>query len=77
MRIVGLTMHSDCPQQGAPLPAFPGFTDAATRILTFFTGAAGTERNEDCLTLNIWSKQTARSSRSDKPVFVLFHGGRQ
>lgn len=73
---VGLTKLSDCPQQAAPLPEFPGFTAVAPRIITFFTGAAGTVRSEDCLTLNIWSKQTARSSRSDKPVFVLFYGGR-
>lgn len=35
------------------------------------------QRSEDCLTLNIWSKPTAKSYKADKPVFVLFHGGRK
>jgi cholinesterase len=72
-----LTNRSDCPQQAAVQPAFPGFTPQAPNILAYFTGAAGTERSEDCLTLNIWSKPTARSYTADKPVFVLFHGGRK
>ncbi|KAH7396721.1 carboxylesterase-like protein [Phaeosphaeria sp. MPI-PUGE-AT-0046c] len=66
----------DCPQQAAVQPQFPGFTSQALRILAYFTGGAGTQRSEDCLTLNIWSKETARSANADKPVFVLFHGGR-
>jgi cholinesterase len=69
-------MYSDCPQQAAIQSLFPGFTSQAPGILSYFTGAAGTERSEDCLTLNIWSKQTIKSSKADKPVFVLFHGGR-
>lgn len=72
-----LILHSDCPQQAAVQPQFPGFTPQALRILSYFTAAAGTQRSEDCLTLNIWSKETARSVQADKPVFVLFHGGRQ
>ncbi|KAH7088952.1 carboxylesteras-like protein [Paraphoma chrysanthemicola] len=66
----------DCPQQAATQPAFPGFTSQALRILSYFTAGAGTQRSEDCLTLNIWSKPTAKSSKAAKPVFVLFHGGR-
>ncbi|CBX99395.1 similar to carboxylesterase [Plenodomus lingam JN3] len=65
----------DCPQQAASQPAFPGFTSQANRILAFFTSATGTRRSEDCLTLNIWSKQTGPFN-AQKPVFVLFHGGR-
>ncbi|KAG9195562.1 hypothetical protein G6011_00683 [Alternaria panax] len=42
----------------------------------FFTAGVGTLRSEDCLTLNIWSKPTAKSAEAKKPVFVLFHGGR-
>ncbi|KAH6639880.1 carboxylesteras-like protein [Boeremia exigua] len=66
----------DCPSQPAVQPAFPGFTTQARRILAYFTGAAGTQRSEDCLTLNIWAKPTTKSYKADKPVFVLFHGGR-
>jgi cholinesterase len=72
-----LVIYSDCPQQAATQPAFPGFTSQVLRILSYFTGAAGTQRSEDCLTLNIWSKQPSKSSKKDKPVFILFHGGRQ
>jgi cholinesterase len=72
-----LTICSDCPQQAAVQPQFPGFTTQALRILSYFTAAAGTQRSEDCLTLNIWSKQTPKSLKADKPVFVLFYGGRQ
>ncbi|KAF2708538.1 carboxylesteras-like protein [Pleomassaria siparia CBS 279.74] len=66
----------DCPQIAATQPAFPGFTAQALRVLSYFTAAAGTQRSEDCLTLNIWSKPTARSFKAEKPVWVLFHGGR-
>jgi cholinesterase len=68
---------SDCPQQAAVQPAFPGFTSQALRILGAFTAGAGTQRSEDCLTLNVWSKPTVRSQKADKPVFILFHGGRE
>ncbi|KAF2032736.1 carboxylesteras-like protein [Setomelanomma holmii] len=71
-----LTRSSDCSQQAAVRPAFPGFTSQAFRILAYFTGGTRTQRSEDCLTLNIWSKSTAKSSKAGKPVFVLFHGGR-
>ncbi|KAL5390289.1 hypothetical protein DPSP01_001861 [Paraphaeosphaeria sporulosa] len=71
-----LTNRSDCPQQAAVQPAFPGFTAQALRILAYFTGAANTTRSEDCLTLNIWAKPTKKSHKADKPVFILFHGGR-
>lgn len=76
MRLSGLTIYSDCPQQATTQPAFPGFTSQALGVLAYFTGAAGTQRSEDCLTLNIWSKQTAKSFEAEKAVFVLFHGGR-
>jgi carboxylesterase type B len=70
-------MYSDCPQQAAVQPAFPGFTSQAPAILAAFTGAAGSERSEDCLTLNIWSKPTTKAPEPAKPVFVFFHGGRK
>ncbi|RMZ70289.1 triacylglycerol lipase V precursor [Pyrenophora seminiperda CCB06] len=67
---------SDCPQQAAIQPDFPGFTPQAKSILNLFTASAGTQRSEDCLTLNIWSKPSLKSLVAKKPVFVLFHGGR-
>lgn len=67
---------SDCPQQAAVQPAFPGLTAQALQILAYFTAAAGTQRSEDCLTLNIWSKAVTANA-DDKPVLVLFHGGRK
>ncbi|XP_014550632.1 hypothetical protein COCVIDRAFT_114979 [Bipolaris victoriae FI3] len=66
----------DCPQQAATQPKFPGFTTQAVRILNYFTSAAGTQRSEDCLKLNIWAKPSIKSVHSDKPVLILFHGGR-
>ncbi|KAJ8115148.1 hypothetical protein OPT61_g3137 [Boeremia exigua] len=67
---------SGCPQGVAVQPDFPGFTPQARDILSAFTSGSGTQRSEDCLTLNIWSRPTAKAVKSDKPVFVLFHGGR-
>lgn len=77
VQAIQFDQYSDCPQQAAIQPRFPGFTPQALTILSQFTAAAGTKRSEDCLTLNVWSKSTPKSSQSDKPVFVLFHGGRQ
>lgn len=70
-------IHSDCPQQAATQPLFPGYTPQYLRILQYFTSGAGTERSEDCLTLNIWSKPSQNSANSDKPVWIFFHGGRE
>ncbi|KAJ4986248.1 carboxylesterase [Stagonosporopsis vannaccii] len=75
-RYVAENFGYDCPSQQAVQPAFPGFTSQAQKILAYFTGSAGTQRSEDCLTLNIWSKPTTKSYNAKKPVFVLFHGGR-
>ncbi|KAL7774513.1 hypothetical protein CFE70_005425 [Pyrenophora teres f. teres 0-1] len=58
------------------IPSFPGFTPQARTILNAFTVSAGTQRSENCLTLNIWSKPSSKSGERKKPVFVLFHGGR-
>ncbi|CRK23594.1 hypothetical protein BN1723_013044 [Verticillium longisporum] len=66
----------DCPLSASPTPDFPGFTPQARRIVSFFASGAGTPQSEDCLTLNIWAKPTARSTRAAKPVVVFFYGGR-
>ncbi|EDU45734.1 acetylcholinesterase precursor [Pyrenophora tritici-repentis Pt-1C-BFP] len=66
----------DCPQQAAIQSNFPGFTTQARTILNLSTVSAGTQRSDDCLILNIWSKPSNKSAENKKPVFVLFHGGR-
>ncbi|KAI2483261.1 hypothetical protein Ptr902_05578 [Pyrenophora tritici-repentis] len=66
----------DCPQQAAIQSNFPGFTPQARTILNLSTVSAGTQRSDDCLILNIWSKPSNKSAENKKPVFVLFHGGR-
>lgn len=76
LRVIYADWRSDCPQQAAVQPAFPGFTPQAAQILAYFTAAAGTQRSEDCLTLNVWSKAVTANARG-KPVLVIFHGGRE
>lgn len=51
---------------------YPEATDQFGRIVAAFTGSIDKKRSEDCLTLNIWSKNTPNKS---KPVIVFFHGG--
>lgn len=68
----------DCPLTPSPPTDYPGFTPQAQRILNYFASAAGTNKSEDCLTLNIWSKATrASASGGGKPVIVFFYGGRK
>ncbi|KAK3696624.1 hypothetical protein LTR37_017877 [Vermiconidia calcicola] len=68
---------SDCPQASSPPYDFPGFTPRAQQIINYFAGNAGTRRDEDCLTLNIWTRPLASSCESaQKPVLVFFYGGR-
>ncbi|KAJ6783044.1 hypothetical protein PWT90_01866 [Aphanocladium album] len=66
----------DCPLTASPPVDYPGFTPQAQRILSYFASGAGTNKSEDCLTLNIWAKTTAASQKSQKPVIVFFYGGR-
>lgn len=67
----------DCPLTPSPPVDYPGFTPQAPRILSYFASGAGTNKSEDCLTLNIWAKTTAASHQSRKPVIVFFYGGRK
>jgi carboxylesterase type B len=66
----------DCPLTPSKPVDYPGFTPQAQRIINYFASAAGTPQDEDCLTLNIWSKVTARGAAGKKPVLVFFYGER-
>lgn len=67
----------DCPLTPSPPVDYPGFTPQAQRVLSYFASGAGTNKSEDCLTLNIWAKTTDSSFKSEKPVIVFFYGGRK
>ncbi|KAF7555920.1 hypothetical protein G7Z17_g1791 [Cylindrodendrum hubeiense] len=66
----------DCPLSPSKAVAYPGKTDQAQSIISYFASAAGTTQSEDCLTLNIWSKATSNSAKANKPVLIFFYGGR-
>ena len=70
-------LHSDCPLTPNKPVDYPDMTPQAHRIIAYFAAAAGKPQSEDCLTLNIWSKPTAKSDDKDKPVVVFFYGGRE
>ncbi|KAL1983798.1 hypothetical protein VTN96DRAFT_9884 [Rasamsonia emersonii] len=64
---------SDCYYTPSPLVAYPGATPQFDSIFEAFAAANNNTQSEDCLTLNIWSKD---SSNQSKPVLVHFYGGR-
>ncbi|KAF4455190.1 hypothetical protein F53441_2428 [Fusarium austroafricanum] len=66
----------DCPLTPGRKVDYPDMTPQAQRIISYFASSAGTPQSEDCLTLNIWSKATSKSSKANKPVLVFFYGGR-
>ncbi|KAI7371257.1 cholinesterase, partial [Hortaea werneckii] len=52
-------------------------TPQAQQIIDFFSGNAGTKRDENCLTLNIWTKTIQNGHGcGGRPVLVFFYGGR-
>ncbi|KAI9710999.1 MAG: hypothetical protein M1820_002437 [Bogoriella megaspora] len=56
---------------------FPWLTPQAQRIINYFTGDAGTTQDEDCLTLNIWTKNLeGYDVNHPKQVLIFFYGGR-
>ncbi|KAF8195313.1 cholinesterase, partial [Mycena galopus ATCC 62051] len=67
---------SACPYASstATIP-YPNKTANFDRIVGTFLGEGGLV-GEDCLTLNVWSKQNASLSEPAKPVMVFFYGGR-
>lgn len=67
---------ADCPQSTGEPYNFPNKTAQEPMIVTAFADRdSGNPQSEDCLTLNIWSKQGSGSA--SKPVLVWFYGGRQ
>ncbi|KAH7353258.1 carboxylesterase [Plectosphaerella cucumerina] len=70
----------DCPLTASAPVNYPNLTAQAQRVIGYFASAAGTPQSEDCLTLNIWSRPSAKPAPSGtpklKPVLVFFHGGR-
>ncbi|KAL2140705.1 hypothetical protein VTI28DRAFT_3490 [Corynascus sepedonium] len=66
----------DCPLTAAKPANYPGLTPQAQRIIDYFASGTGNPQDEDCLTLNIWSKPTARATSAQKPVLVFLYGGR-
>ncbi|GAB1313468.1 hypothetical protein MFIFM68171_03678 [Madurella fahalii] len=73
---VAANFGSDCPLTPSKPVDYPGFTPQSQRIIKYFASGAGTPQDEDCLTLNIWSKATAKAAAAKKPVVVFFYGGR-
>ena len=65
----------DCPPVGLTSPPvrYPNQTPQFKNIIEAFAGGRGNPQSEDCLTLNIWAKQSANQA---KGVLVWFHGGR-
>ncbi|KAM0193526.1 hypothetical protein ACHAPI_007595 [Fusarium lateritium] len=55
---------------------YPDMTPQAQRIISYFASGAETPQSEDCLTLNVWSKETPNSAKANKPVLIFFYGGR-
>ncbi|KAK5954473.1 hypothetical protein OHC33_004195 [Knufia fluminis] len=72
MLIIGPS--SDCPLTASPPTDYPGFVPQAQRVIQNFASGAGTPQNEDCLTLNVWTKPS--TSKTAKDVLVFFYGGR-
>lgn len=66
----------DCPQISSPPSKFPDLTPQAQRIINYFSGGWGQPQNEDCLTINVWSKPNRAWHQASKPVLMFFYGGR-
>ncbi|KAK8000890.1 hypothetical protein PG991_013112 [Apiospora marii] len=65
----------DCPANKPPVSKFPNFTEpSGLRVWKNFAAQNDNPSSEDCLALNIWTKNPGTSAK--KPVLVWFHGGR-
>lgn len=71
----GSAYSPDCPQNGlkAPPLTYPNQTPQFNSIVNSLTGGRGNLQSEDCLTLNIWTKDP--SSHQRKGVLIWIHGG--
>ncbi|TKX18912.1 hypothetical protein C1H76_8801 [Elsinoe australis] len=70
------TWNPDCPANIPSVTTFPNFTGNGFAIYNQFTAHNNNTQSEDCLALNICTKSPKDLGRSNKPVFVFFHGGR-
>ncbi|PNS17490.1 hypothetical protein CAC42_8033 [Sphaceloma murrayae] len=68
--------NADCPANIPPRTTFPNFTRNGLAIYSKFTAQNNNTQSEDCLALNIWTKSPRDCGKSNKPVFIFFHGGR-
>ncbi|KZM23178.1 hydrolase [Ascochyta rabiei] len=67
---------SDCPSNKPPVSAFPNFTQpSGLRVWKNFAAQNSNPTSEDCLKLNVWTKNAGNTS-AKKPVLVFLHGGR-
>ncbi|KAB8277431.1 carboxylesterase [Aspergillus minisclerotigenes] len=66
--------YSDCPYTVGSTIDYPNKTPQFDKIMSAFTSSNNNSHSEDCLTLNVWRKQTYNDAL--KPVLVHFHGGR-
>ncbi|KAE8370821.1 Alpha/Beta hydrolase protein [Aspergillus caelatus] len=67
-------MYNDCPYAVGSTIDYPNKIPPFDKIVSAFTSSNNNSHSEDCLTLNIWSKQAYNDTL--KPVLVHFHGGR-
>jgi carboxylesterase type B len=57
--------------------AFPNFTQpSGLRVWKNFAAQNSNPTSEDCLKLNVWTKN-AGNVKAKKPVLVFLHGGRK
>ncbi|KAF2854712.1 cholinesterase precursor [Plenodomus tracheiphilus IPT5] len=67
---------ADCPSNKPPISAFPNFTEpSGLRVWKNFVAQNSNPASEDCLKLNVWSRDP-ENVKTKKPVLVFFHGGR-
>lgn len=58
------------------MSAFPNFTQpSGLRVWKNFVAQNSNPASEDCLKLNVWTKNPG-DTRAKKPVLVFLHGGR-
>ncbi|KAH7069523.1 cholinesterase precursor [Paraphoma chrysanthemicola] len=67
---------ADCLSNKPPLSSFPNFTQpSGLRVWKNFAAQNNNSASEDCLKLNVWTKNTGNRN-AKKPVLVFLHGGR-
>ncbi|KAF3041469.1 hypothetical protein E8E11_006081 [Didymella keratinophila] len=68
--------YVDCPSNKPPVSAFPNFTQpSGLHVWKNFAAQNSNPVSEDCLKLNIWTKNVG-NIKAKKPVLVFLHGGR-